>query len=145
MPVCSPALLASDMALARPEDLAQHTLLRLDDRSAGGPLEDLTPWAAASGIAGLQPRATLTFSNYDAVISAAVHGQGVAMGRRPLVDDFLNDGRLVAPLQGGLALPRADSVQVREARTPAARGCGFERWLLYRRGPARDTRHTSSA
>ncbi len=68
MPVCSPALLASDMALARPEDLAQHTLLRLDDRSAGGPLEDWTPWLAASGIAGLQPRATLTFSNYDAVI-----------------------------------------------------------------------------
>ena len=37
----------------------------------------------------------LTFSNYDEEISAAVHGQGVALGRRPLVDALLADGRLV--------------------------------------------------
>ncbi|HPA88157.1 MAG TPA: LysR substrate-binding domain-containing protein [Quisquiliibacterium sp.] len=130
LPVCSPALRATGPALARPEDLAQHTLLRLDDRSAGGPLEDWAPWLAASGVGGLQPRAMLTFSNYDAVISAAVHGQGVAMGRRPLVDDLLNDGRLVAPLQGGLASPRAYFVQVREDARRRREVCGFERWLL---------------
>ncbi len=52
------------------------------------------------------------------------------MGRRPLVDDFLNDGRLVAPLQGGLASPRAYFVQVREDARRRREVCGFERWLL---------------
>jgi DNA-binding transcriptional LysR family regulator len=130
LPVCSPALLQGGPPLARPEDLARHTLLRLEDRAAGGPLQEWEPWLTASGVPGLQPRAILTFSNYDAVISAASHGQGVALGRRPLVDDLLREGRLVAPLEGGMATPRAYFVQVRDDARRRREVCGCERWLL---------------
>ncbi|SEQ67152.1 transcriptional regulator, LysR family [Faunimonas pinastri] len=40
----------------------------------------------------------LTFSNYPLVIQAAMAGQGVALGWRPLVDTLLNQGLLVPVL-----------------------------------------------
>ena len=36
------------------------------------------------------------FNQYDQIIHAAVAGQGIALGRRPLIDALLADGRLVA-------------------------------------------------
>jgi DNA-binding transcriptional LysR family regulator len=48
-----------------------------------------------------RPRASrgLTFSHYDQIMQAAIAGQGVALGRFPLVDPFLADRRLVIPLK----------------------------------------------
>ena len=120
LPVCSPALLeGGGPALRRPADLAQHTLLRLDETAAAGPLQEWQPWLTANGVPDLQPRAVLSFSNYDSVISAAIHAQGVALGRRPLVDAMLNDRRLVAPIEGTLSSARAYFVVV--APTSAGR------------------------
>ncbi len=129
LPVCAPALIAAgDAPLREPRDLARHTLLRLDE-SATGPMLEWPPWFAAMGLPDLEPRAVLTFSNYDSVISAAIHGQGVALGRRPLVDAMLADGRLVAPLEGALASPRAYFVEASPssgARPPVR---ALARWL----------------
>ena len=46
---------------------------------------------------GSSPPASLRFKLYDQVIQAAVGGQGVALGRVPLIAELLRDGRLVAP------------------------------------------------
>ena len=46
---------------------------------------------------GLKPAGSLRFKLYDQVIQAAVGGQGVALGRVPLIAEHLRDGRLVAP------------------------------------------------
>lgn len=133
LPVCSPALLAPGSApLKRPADLARQTLLRMDRATAaaiGVPLE-WRAWLAAMGVPDLEPRAMLTFSNYDEEIAAAVHGQGVALGRRPLVDALLADGRLVAPFEGTLSSPRAYFVVVnpRSADRPEAQA--LAQWLL---------------
>lgn len=109
VPVCSPALLRSDgLPLRTAADLAHHTLLRLDEPvRTGDPLQEWQPWFTAMGVPELEPAAALTFSSYDDVISAAVHGQGVALGRRPLVDDLLANGSLVTPIAGTIASPRA--------------------------------------
>lgn len=133
LPVCSPSLLSAGAPpLRTPADLSGHTLLRVDQATTatiGVPVE-WRAWLAAMGLPDLEPRAMLTFSNYDEEIAAAVHGQGVALGRRPLVDALLADGRLIAPFAGSLASPRAyfvlvnpDSLQRPEARALAA-------WLL---------------
>ena len=47
-----------------------------------------------------RPRASrgLTFSHYDQIMQAAIAGQGVALGRFPLVDQF-SPIRLVMPLK----------------------------------------------
>jgi len=129
LPVCSPALLEGGApALRRPADLAQHTLLRLEEAVAG-PLQEWQPWLAAIGVPDLQPRAVLTFSNYDSVISAAIHGQGVALGRRPLVDAMLRDRRLVAPIEGTLSSARAYFVLVAPASAGREPVAALARWL----------------
>lgn len=133
LPVCSPALLApGSPPLRRPADLAQHTLLRMDqDMSAafGMPLE-WRSWLAAMGVPDLEPRAMLTFSNYDEEIGAAVHGQGVALGRRPLVDRLLADGRLVAPFGGTLSSPRAYFVVFNPLSAGRPEAQALAKWLL---------------
>lgn len=98
LPVASPALLRRAGArLARPSDLARHVLLHLDDPDGGMPWLDWRSWLAANGEAGLKPAGSLRFKLYDQVIQAALDGQGVALGRVPLVSGLLRAGRLVAP------------------------------------------------
>jgi DNA-binding transcriptional LysR family regulator len=61
------------------------------------PWLDWRSWLAANGEPALRPAGSLRFKLYDQVIQAAVGGQGVALGRIPLIAEHLRDGRLVAP------------------------------------------------
>lgn len=129
-PVCSPALVAAGPPLHTPGDLAQHTLLRLHPGAQPGMPLEWEPWLQAVGLAGLQPAATLSFSSYSEAIAAALAGQGVALGRRPIVDALLASGRLVAPFADATASTRAYFLVVE----PGSRGKpavqALERWLL---------------
>lgn len=152
MPVCAPSLLDAGPPLHRPADLARHTLLRIDLRAtgtSGAALSEWQPWLTAVGQAGLEPRAELTFSNYDAVVSAAVHGQGVALGRRPLVDQLIADGRLVAPIAGAMSSARAYFLIVAPRSQVRAPVQALRRWLLDEAcgpsGPASPARHPKPA
>jgi LysR family glycine cleavage system transcriptional activator len=129
VPVCSPKLLRR-VPLARPEDLAQHTLLQLEPSVTGGMPIEWEPWLQAIGLPLLEPASRLSLSGYNELVAAAVAGQGVALGRRPLVDELLREGRLVAPLPKTLATPRSYILVVHPAaRTrPAVRA--LEAWLL---------------
>src|SRR5690606_17713841 len=129
LPVCSPVLLETGPPLDGPDDLRRHTLLRVVDPVLGV-LPEWEPWLAAVGIRDLQPAGRLSFSRYDEVISAAVRGQGVAIGRRPLVDSLLPDSRPVAPWSGELASPRGYFLVLSNAaqRRPAARA--LRAWVL---------------
>ncbi len=131
-PVCSPKLFkTTHMPLVVPDDLRRHTLLQLVlPGSAGGVPLEWAPWLQAAGLSDLRPAASLSFSNYDEVITAALAGQGVALGRRPLIDHLLKSGKLVPPFKGAVASPRGYFVVVDPAaRTrPAVRA--LEAWLL---------------
>lgn len=133
-PVCSPALLAAGPPLAVPADLAAHTLLQVDmsrDATHGGgmPLE-WAPWLQAVGLPELEPVSRLTFSGYGEVITAALAGQGVALGRRPLVDSLIAGGQLVTPFADRAASARGYLLVVEPTarHRPAVRA--LERWLL---------------
>ena len=98
LPVASPALLKRPGdPLTRPADLARHVLLHLDDPDGGMPWLDWRAWLAANGLPDLKPAGSLRFKLYDQVIQAAIGGQGVALGRVPLVAALLRAGSLVAP------------------------------------------------
>lgn len=98
LPVVSPRLLRrGGTPLAKPADLAQHVLLHLDDPDGRTPWLEWSVWLASNGVPGLEPAGSLRFRLYDQLIQAAVGGQGVALGRLPLIADLLRDGRLVAP------------------------------------------------
>ena len=94
-PVCTPALARR---LARPEDLAPATLLRVTHAP-----KDWALWFAAAGVPDIQPKGP-KFDYYGHALQAAADGVGVAMGIRPYIDDDLAAGRLVAPF--ALSVPK---------------------------------------
>ena len=97
MPVVSPALMKRCAPLATPADLARHVLLHLDDPEGRMPWLNWPAWLTANGAPDLKPAGSLRFRLYDQVIQAAVGGQGIALGRIPMIAEHLRDGRLVAP------------------------------------------------
>jgi DNA-binding transcriptional LysR family regulator len=130
VPVASPAYLEGAKApLDKPGDLSNHVILQLHDPHGRWTWLTFDAWLEANGLAGLVPRSTLTYDQYDQVLHAAVHGQGVAIGRRSLVDSFLEEGRLVALFGEGASIPRAlHAVYAPQAaRRPEARD--FVAWL----------------
>lgn len=130
-PVCSPALAQDDeRPLRTPRDLARHVLLHLDYPQGRGTWLDWDTWLAALGVADLAPAGALHFSQYDQMIHAAIAGQGVALGRSPLVARALRDARLVAPFPRSEVVPRAYYLieSPRAADKPQVRA--FVEWLL---------------
>ncbi|MEO6565017.1 MAG: LysR substrate-binding domain-containing protein [Casimicrobiaceae bacterium] len=107
MPVASPLVLRRGPPLARPADLSQHVLLHLDDPTGLMPWLNWPAWLTANGQADLHPAGAMRFSLYDQVIQAAIAGQGVALGRVPLIERFLDDRRLVAPFARRYDSPRS--------------------------------------
>ncbi len=129
-PVCSPAL-ASDPArpLKQPEDLARHVLLILDDDRGRYPWLSWTQWFAAIGVGEPRPAGMLRFNQYNLLVQAAIDGQGVALGRSPLVDHLLAQGKLVAPFRRKHATSRAYFI-VRAAHASARpEAQAFVDWL----------------
>ena len=98
--VCSPEYAkearSAKRPLARPEDLRHHILLNLHDPTGRWPWLSWAAWLEAMGIEELHPAGTLTFDQYDQVIQAALHGQGIALGRMSLAGQLLKDKKLVA-------------------------------------------------
>ena len=132
-PVCAPALAADrERPLKRPDDLAQHVLLQLDDERGRFPWLNWSVWLAAIGLRELVPARTLRFNQYDLLIQAALDGQGIALGRSPLVDRLLAQGKLVAPFRGSrkLATSRAYFIvrAAHVAKRPEAQA--FADWLI---------------
>jgi len=129
-PVCSPKLRSSKHApLKEPPDLAHHILLRMES-GGGSQLLDWDLWLHALGLADLKPAGMLHFSSYDQLISAAIAGQGVALGRVPLIERHLNERQLVAPFSKTVASPRSYCVIVstRSSGKPEVRD--FVDWLV---------------
>lgn len=100
-PVGSPTYLGACAERAMTaEDLAGFTLLTYDGIGTY-PWLDWRPWLTLLGLAEAAPKAVVHFNHYDQLIAAAVAGQGLALGRGPLLGALFADGRLAA-----LAAPR---------------------------------------
>jgi LysR family transcriptional regulator, glycine cleavage system transcriptional activator len=129
LPVCSPKLLRR-LPLNRPQDLAAHTLLQMQPSVSSGMPVEWELWLQAVGMPLLEPAAKLSFSGYNEVVAAALAGQGVALGRLPLVEELLRKRQLVAPLGGALSTQRGYVLVVDAAARarPAVRA--LESWLL---------------
>ena len=128
-PVCSPRLLrASGGALRAPADLAGQTLLKMEP-DGSNPLQDWGLWLHAMRLTHLKPAAVLHFSSYDQLIQAAVAGQGVALGRAPLVDGLLKAKKLVAPFADAVVSPKGYCMLVAAGAARRAEVAAFTGWL----------------
>jgi DNA-binding transcriptional LysR family regulator len=119
LPVTSPAV-AARLKLERPEDLARAVLLEYD----GVPHTVWLTWPVwfeTMKVPMPRPAGTLQFTQYHQIIQAAVAGQGVALGRVPLVDQLLRTRELVAPF-GRTRTTAAESRAYYIVVTPRAAG-----------------------
>jgi LysR family transcriptional regulator, glycine cleavage system transcriptional activator len=90
-PVCSPELLEGEHPLREPGDLKHHTLIH-----DGFPI-DWATWLERAGVEGIDPNRGVRFDSATYATEAAVHGEGVLLGRSTLVSADLAAGRLVRP------------------------------------------------
>ncbi|MFA5122275.1 LysR substrate-binding domain-containing protein [Zavarzinia sp.] len=124
-PVAAPAVLAAHPA-ASLGALLQHLPLILVTSIR----DDWGPWFAARGEAMPDNVRVMRVDTIQLAADAAAHGLGVAMGRLPVLSDFLADGRL-APVEGP-ALPIAEAYWLAGAEhvfeRPEAKR--FRAWLL---------------
>jgi LysR family transcriptional regulator, glycine cleavage system transcriptional activator len=130
-PMCAPALLKDkSRPLHRIEDLRHHILLHLDEPM--GPLPWLwwSTWLEAAGLPQLQPAGSMHFNHYEQVIRAALSGQGVALGRMPLLGGLVNDGSLTLLFPDSAASNRAYWVVTSEAARQRPEVGWFVEWLM---------------
>jgi DNA-binding transcriptional LysR family regulator len=142
-PVCSPAYLKESRAagkpLRKPADLRHHVLIAFHSPVGRFPWLTWPVWLEPLGVEDFVPHATLAFDQYDQVLQAAVHGQGIALGRMTLAEGYIREGKLVAlfgpPTSPGRGFHAV--VSPRAAGKPEARE--FVEWL--REEIRRDARH----
>ena len=140
--VCSPAYAkqarAEGRPLERPPDLARHVLLNFHDPAGRFAWLSWPAWLEAMGIEDFTPEGTLAFDQYDQVLQAALHGQGVALGRMSLADLYIREKRLVALFgaarQTGRGFHAVFSARARE-RPEALRFVDWLRAEIGREGP----------
>ncbi|QPI62554.1 LysR substrate-binding domain-containing protein [Vreelandella venusta] len=92
IPACSPYLGLHDIA-----QLPGHSLIHFRSPGAVSSPLDWSVWQKLAKVPGLDVSAGLVFSDETHVISAAVGAQGVALMSRQLIQDELEEGRLVQP------------------------------------------------
>jgi LysR family glycine cleavage system transcriptional activator len=146
IPVCSRALVRDKARpLKRPQDLAQHTLLHFDYAGAETMYMDWGTWLTALGIGDLKPAGALHFSQYEQMIQAAISGQGVALGRQPLLNELIESGALVAPFRQTLVGSRAYFII--ESRFAAGKPHvrEFAQWLIAEAGQGTQSRVPGAA
>jgi len=130
LPVCAPQLVTARVhPLKKPADLIHHTLLAVDTPRGMALTADWEPWIRAMCLAELRMKNTLRFTQYADAIAAAVAGQGVAIGRLPLLDQWLADRRLVAPFRRGAASRRGYFIALAPRAAGNADAQDFAHWL----------------
>jgi LysR family transcriptional regulator, glycine cleavage system transcriptional activator len=97
LPVCSPKLTGLKK-LRAPADLKEFVLLNFEDPQQLTPWLTWPVWFEAMRTSPPAAKGMLRFSHYDMMLRAAINGQGIGLGRLPLISAMLEDGSLVAPL-----------------------------------------------
>jgi LysR family glycine cleavage system transcriptional activator len=130
-PLCAPSLLAERRRpLKKPADLSRHTLLAVDMPQGEALTVDWEPWFQVMGVEGLQMANSVRFTHYADAVSAAIAGQGVVIGRLPLLAELLRAGKLVAPFKGRAATRRGYFVSLAPHAAGNPDANDFVNWLF---------------
>jgi LysR family glycine cleavage system transcriptional activator len=124
-PVASPQLLADGRYPRHPHDLLDHRLIGTDHQ-----IEFWQEWFAANGL-NATPEHCVAFDNLQVVYEAAAAGIGIALGLDPVVQPFLDSGRLRPLFAERVRLPRQFHLVRRIDRATPRHGVAeFRDWLV---------------
>ena len=133
MPVCAPGYLDAPAKKPSRELLRKVRFIV----SASFP-DEWEEWTRAHGLEPPAPNDLIVLDAMEQTLQVAENGHGLAMGRRPVVDDWLARGRLIAPF--GAADPTGAAYYLcrPSAAMPTAAGRRLERWLTVKAAEWRD-------
>jgi LysR family glycine cleavage system transcriptional activator len=125
-PLCSPSLLNKLGGLSKPQDVVRTNLLHLGD------FEDWSRWFSATKVENPDPEGGIVFSDMNLVFSAAIAGQGIAMGDELTSRRALDEGRLVRPFDIAIKSPRSYFLVTERAKADHPVVNAFGNWLKSR-------------
>jgi len=126
-PVCSPGFHGRNPCLAEPADLRGQPLLHLDASQASW--TDWGEWFRTFGLEAPPVKRGLRFNTYTILVQAATAGEGLALGWRRLVQDFVDNATLVRPIPESMTAPGAYHVVRPETAEPSEALECFLTWL----------------
>ena len=124
-PVCAPGYLER-RPIRSADDLATADLIDLD--YAHWNWMNWSIWLTEQGVEAAAAKRFFQSNSYQAVIAAARHGQGVALGWRHFIDADLESGRLVRPIPERVTTAFGYFIALRSDAQKQART--FARWLI---------------
>ena len=100
--MCSPSLISGSKGLRNLKDLEQVTLLRWDLSKFEWAVNTRginywRSWLDAVGANDVSAAKGITYSDYNLAVQAAVAGQGVILGSRPVLQPLLDQSLLIDP------------------------------------------------
>lgn len=122
-PLCSPTLLNKIGGFSKPADVLRANLLHLSDT------EDWARWLALSKVENPDTEGGIFFSDMNLVFSAAIAGQGIALGDELTGRRALSEGRLVKPFEATVPSPRAYFLVFEHAKAGHPVLNAFSDWL----------------
>jgi LysR family transcriptional regulator, glycine cleavage system transcriptional activator len=130
VPMCSPALLKGEHALASPEDLRHHVLLHFDWPAQEQVTPDWGTWLRSTAVKGIDATRGPRFTQPDYAMQAASEGAGVVLGWRSLAQADIDSGRLTIPFDLPLQMDVAFYLVYPEASAERPKLARFREWLL---------------
>lgn len=129
VPVCAPGLAAGPPPMTRLDDLRHATLIEFE----------ITPWPTSwlkweAWLERLDAKDSdsgqrIRFNDYTVAIQAAIAGQGVVLGSRPIVRDALDAGLLVAPFAESVKVPQGYEVVATAEALERPEVAAFVDWI----------------
>ncbi|KRC73377.1 Glycine cleavage system transcriptional activator [compost metagenome] len=120
--VCSPAYRDARGPFIHPKDLARADLLRC-------PMEPWRPWLAAAGLDWPEPSRGVWLVDLGMMLAAARAGQGIALTRRTLAAEWLDEGKLVRLLDIEIPGESQYHLCTESSRPPGGAAQAFSLWL----------------
>mgnify|MGYP001284760008 FL=1 len=128
-PICSPGYLAQMGRPASTAELAHARLLDLDSPAQHWfTWEDWFRLAGQSSRPATRGRNSRLFGNYPLLLQAILQGQGIGLGWRPLIDDYLQNGQIVLAWPEPIRSERGYFVSINHHKQ--SRVTAFKVWLL---------------
>jgi len=134
-PVCSPAFVEGSDPILEPGDLLKHTLLNLEGSSHA--TEDWFWWLDRAGVHPSEAPHILRVNTYNVLIQEALAGQGIGLGFGGILDELMNQGRLVKPLDLSLTRGRAVYMTLPKGAPRRPEVEGFVTWVKHQAEPSR--------
>jgi LysR family transcriptional regulator, glycine cleavage system transcriptional activator len=145
LPVCAPGLAAGPPPIACLGDLGTATLIEIDMSLWPTECLDWESWLRALGAEEIGSGRRMRFNDYTVALHAAIAGQGVLLGSRPIVQDALDAGLLVAPIGESVKIQLGYDVVATKEALERAEVAAFVDWIRAAASPDGTTDATVNA